>query len=137
MNSKDHWILLPWLLKLQFRVASAEDRALRGRNPSADLEPDRRQAGPPSGGPAALPESEKKAKNPPREYPNLRFLARHSNETKTLLVNKNTQPKMKKTRTSVSAFSGKVQFMRVLTGLRLKHHRVCPPLAGQAQAKPV
>jgi hypothetical protein len=62
MSSKDNLILLYRLLELQTGAASAEDRALRGRNPSADLEPDRRQARPPSGGPAALPESEKKRK---------------------------------------------------------------------------
>jgi hypothetical protein len=34
-------------------LASAEDRALRGRNPSAALKPDERPVGLPQGGPAS------------------------------------------------------------------------------------
>ena len=93
----------------QLQAAPPEDRALRGRNLSAELEPDRRQVGSPNGGPAGQScRNLHKAKNPLSETSQRLFAqTRRSNEVfvSTLKTDNN---KLTNTPKPVSIFSGEV-----------------------------
>src|SRR5437867_2244371 len=123
MNSQDNSSLLGWRLGLQFKVAPAEDRALRGRNPSAAWRLVNGRSGwlaSPACPCRFKPQSEKST----LQLPPAQTLARRCDEKQKLSVPPKTiNLKQKMTRTSVSTFSGKVHLYWVLTGLRLQ-----PPL---------
>ena len=97
---------------VQVGPAPPEDKALRGRNLSAELESDKRQAGPPCGR-SGWPEPAgicKKAENPPFNYQRDSFLLTLKNHLISFLSTpKSTTKKTKTTSKLLSIFSGKVQ----------------------------
>src|SRR5436190_23648294 len=110
MNSSD-WSLLDKRLKRHFKVASAEDRALRGRNLSADCSQINGRSGRLYGGPAGqpLPESEKKRKIHSPSTLNSACENAALNKLKNFPSKQNQSTLNKTNLKSVSIFSGKVQ----------------------------
>src|SRR5215471_7579167 len=89
---------------VQVGIAPPEDRALRGRNLSAGLEPDKRQVGP---APAGICQQKRKIHAPPTQ--SIHFAQIVSQGSRQFPSNPSNQKTLTDIPKSMSTFSGKVQ----------------------------